>query len=630
MLQDFRNVIHSKPIKVLLIVVILSFVLWGVGDVLRSTYSGNIAEVENYGAITEIDLARQMRNEIGQYENVLGRQLTNEEIETMNIKRIALAKLINNKVLVAAAHKFGIEVNDSLALKYITKNPQFHNENGVFDKNRFKAIIANSNIAESDYINLLKQDIAVDLLVRATTYNVSLPDIIKSKVIDFYNQEKFVTSLYFPKNYNFPVTQASEDEIKEYYEQNKRMYLIPELRSFEYIKIVKQDVNKDINELELKQYYERNKSDYSKAESRNIINLLFTNEEDAQKSYEHLSAVGQDNIAMKAQEISGKELSEISLNDITKSNLPDEIKDQVFALNLNQISQPIESPMGWHVIYIGKINKDSYLEYEQVKSDIIKIINDKASDDKLSEVIEKISDDISEGKNLQEIAKEQNLAITKIDSISNNGRNKIGENLKLFGADPNLMTIIYSTDVGNISDVVKAKDGNFYVVTVKDIAPESYLSIDEVKKDITKFIVNNKRDQWLDEQVAVIKQEIDNGTSIMEIAKKMDVKAQKENFTIDDKFNMDDINNKNIWPNVVFLGVKGQVMNAVALKDGGHVIAVIDDLKIHENQDKDLPKKIDNMLYQSIFNELMQEMLTAAIKENPVKVFEQFEQLKAQ
>src|SRR4051812_2066243 len=99
MLNSFRSMAHSWVAKILMLLLILSFGLWGIGDMLRS--GGSAMEVAKVGgtAITGIELQRALRVETENVRRMLGDHDSPEIHKTLNLPQRALQKLINRKLI---------------------------------------------------------------------------------------------------------------------------------------------------------------------------------------------------------------------------------------------------------------------------------------------------------------------------------------------------------------------------------------------------------------------------------------------------------------------------------------------------------------------------------------------------
>jgi len=132
MLKSMRK--HARFFYVLFIIVILSFIFWGVGTVDKSG-APSVAEIgkEKITAEEYWQAYDQMRTKLREtYKDQF-----NEEMEKkLKLKEAVLSSLIADRVLAVAAGDIGLTVTDEELQDIITHEPAFM-RNGVFNRDMY-------------------------------------------------------------------------------------------------------------------------------------------------------------------------------------------------------------------------------------------------------------------------------------------------------------------------------------------------------------------------------------------------------------------------------------------------------------------------------------------------------------
>ncbi|MCP4803881.1 MAG: hypothetical protein GY884_00900 [Proteobacteria bacterium] len=147
MMEKLRMGTDSFLIQALFVIIVLSFVFWGIGDSGQKSYAK--AEV-NGKRITDTQFDNEMRSQ----SRRAGRTLGDDEYREM--ARGVLTSMIRTQVLVSEAERLGLEVSDDEVKRYIYTIPAFQDESGTFSK--------------ALYENYLKGTGNSDVAFRATLY----------------------------------------------------------------------------------------------------------------------------------------------------------------------------------------------------------------------------------------------------------------------------------------------------------------------------------------------------------------------------------------------------------------------------------------------------------------------------
>jgi hypothetical protein len=239
MLDNLRNFSQSFLFKTLVGIIILSFTVWGIGDMLRNRIKNNdIVRIgdKGYISIDELEIAKERY--IKQMKAANKQEIL--EILSPKLNPIILNSLVNDKLLLIAAENIGINISENLLAKQIKSDPAFLDDNKNFSKERFLEILRLNNMLEKQYIESLKNNMQAELLVNALKQSSLVPD----KMIEYVDEnsyKKIKASLYKVHVSAFePNDKITPNEIKDYYEKHKQQFATKPYRKISYA-VIKAD-----------------------------------------------------------------------------------------------------------------------------------------------------------------------------------------------------------------------------------------------------------------------------------------------------------------------------------------------------------------------------------------------------
>jgi peptidyl-prolyl cis-trans isomerase D len=179
MLNSMRKYATGWVVKVLFGVLILSFAVWGIGDVLRAPQTGvALAEV----AGSEVDQREVMREFDRRYQELqerAGGGLTRQQAVAFGLLNQALDQTIARRLVDAHARELGLTVSEAELAAAIRDNPALTGPTG-FDRSRFDTFLRSVGMTERDYVEALRQDTVRGRLVEGVTGAAAAPAVAPS------------------------------------------------------------------------------------------------------------------------------------------------------------------------------------------------------------------------------------------------------------------------------------------------------------------------------------------------------------------------------------------------------------------------------------------------------------------
>lgn len=256
MLQKLNERIQGLVAWIIIILVAITFTLFGIDYYMQSHHESNVEVNVNGQPITKQTLelsyrrARQSRDPAkitAVSENQLKQQILNE--------------LIVNNVSVQSARASGFEVSAAQADAAILSIPQFQEE-GHFSSGRYTEALNNAFFTPESFQKEVRQGMLLNqqrFALIGTSF--ALPGDIK-KFVNLYLQTRDYDYLQIPVQHFLNKTKVSEQEITNWYAQHKQSFLAPEQISIDYMQLSLQEIKKSIalSDTQIRRYYDENSS----------------------------------------------------------------------------------------------------------------------------------------------------------------------------------------------------------------------------------------------------------------------------------------------------------------------------------------------------------------------------------
>jgi hypothetical protein len=189
MLNSMRKYATGWVVKVLFGVLILSFAVWGIGDVLRAPQTGvALAEV----AGSEVDQREVMREFDRRYQELqerAGGGLTRQQAVAFGLLNQALDQTIARRLVDAHARELGLTVSDAELAAAIRDNPALAGPTG-FDRSRFDAFLRGAGLSEQAYVEAVRQDTVRSRLVEGLTGAAAAPAIAAERLLAYQGERR--------------------------------------------------------------------------------------------------------------------------------------------------------------------------------------------------------------------------------------------------------------------------------------------------------------------------------------------------------------------------------------------------------------------------------------------------------
>jgi len=483
MLNKLRNLTKTLFAKILIILIIMSFASWGIGDLFRSQANNHVAKINNY-KVTPQYLDYRTNIMVEQYKDRYRQYFSQEaEIDKNAMQIIALRAIVEEELIKSEAQYLGYKTNQMMAFSLLKKNSVFLDEQGNFDQRKLKSYITQNNLNEKNIFANISKDIINNIFDQSFSNKSFNFEKLYKLQSDFINQTRTIKliTLNSPNNLNYNIN-PSESELLDFYSSNKDNYLIAKNYSFELatVNCVAFRNKVIISSQEIQDQFDKNPSLYQIAEKR-YVKQIFANSEEKIKALHQSLESGKDfnQVALS----NNMKKKDIELGLYSEDQLYQSFAKEIFALALNSYSQPIKGPFNWHIFTVSKIHQAKQNSFTTVKKDIRKqLVNDKSCI-MAKNTFTNIQKNLAETFNLKDLAQKNKLSLEKFKKVN------LQEELRIsnFTIDEieQIKRQIANNQQLNRSQIITLSQDNHLIYNVSNINEARHPNIDEIKGLLT-------------------------------------------------------------------------------------------------------------------------------------------------
>lgn len=519
MLQTIRDRAQGIFAWIILILIIVPFALWGIQNYFDTGKEKPIASVGKR-EFFERDLLRLYEQEYAQY---LGRTPYNEE----QLKQQALDRLIDDEVLFQTATKKKLSLSDAQIAQFIKTLPFFQTE-GKFDEEKYRSLLATQGISIPQFVAQVRRNLMLEQLRRSITDSSFATENEAERFYQLQNQRRKIAYLSLPVDeQQITVTQ---DEIKAFYHKNQDQFLTPEQVSIQYITLSLDEIARNIqpSEDQLRAFYEEQKQAYTTPEERRVRHILIAVPSDAsaeikQEALEKAKQIkeklgkGEDfsKLAKQLSEDPGSKDKGGDLGFVRRGLMEKNFEDVAFSLAEGEISEPVETPFGFHIIQVTEIKPTQVKPYQEVRDQILKEVQKNEAENRFYEMGERLAQLAYENpQSLEPAAKSLNLEIQQSDYFSR-------QKGKGIAANPKIRETAFSEEVleGNNSEPIELNEGEVVIIRLLDHRPAQQKPLSQVAEQISRQLRQQKARQRAEAKAKEWLTQLQSGKSLQALAK---------------------------------------------------------------------------------------------------------------
>ncbi len=196
--------------------------------------------------------------------------------------------------------------------------------------------------------------------------------------------------------------QIDDSEIEQHYQAQAARYSTPEQVKIDYIEVTLEDVKKgiDVDRDEVYARYQDNLDAYSSAEIREASHILVkAGDDDSDQALSRITEirdriVNGESFADMAREFSedpGSASDGGNLGEIERGIMVQTFEAALYALEVDQLSEPVKTGFGWHLIKLHSISGGETKSFESLQASLEDEIRAELAESQIYDLVENLA-----------------------------------------------------------------------------------------------------------------------------------------------------------------------------------------------------------------------------------------------
>ena len=477
MLQALRDATKSNLMRAFLLILVVGFGMWGIGDIFRASPSDqdairvgdiNVSAIE---AATIFDQARRLY-----YPD-----LNNNEAIAQGLMNQVMGELVSRSLFEAEAARLGLVVTDEMAKNAIRRNPLFQDDAGNFNALLLRDILARRGIGEAQLLAEIGYAERRNQLVASIASGVRYaPPLAESMAawLAQRRQVRYAELAIVPDN----VPDPDNTSLAVWYDANQATFAVPIQREVTAVVLTPDHYlgAVSVSESDLRAGYEARIDDYVLPERRDFLQMVLPDLAAAEEVLTRLK--GGEDFAEIANEIGGDSIDDIRFTQVERGALLDNLGDAIFTGSVGVIADAIETPFGVYVVELIAVHPAETTSFDEARAGLVDEMQNESAINMVYDSITIFEDAQAGGATLEEAAE---IAKARVVTLPNIGRNAPpdtnGQDADDIATSTAFRGAVWQQPIGVDSGLIADENNTYFALRVDSETPQRTRGLDEVR-----------------------------------------------------------------------------------------------------------------------------------------------------
>ncbi len=500
MLDGMRR--HKGWLKWSLALVCLAFVFLYVPEFLTDGASGIqgpsptvLARVGDH-EISTMQFRRAYLQQLNNYRLQSGGDISEELLRQLGVDRQILQQMISEYTALTHAERLGLAVTDAEVRQRIITTPGLH-ENGQFiGEQRYIELLQSQNISPTLYEDDVRRQLLIERLQSAITQWVDISEDEIESEHRRRNERVRVDVVVFRGDEFRENVEVAETDIEALYEQEAAAYEVSEKRKLRFLLIDESALADSItpSDAEIQDQYNFNISQYStegQVRARHILLRIDDGDE---------AAVEARALELATQAREGADFGELArehsqdsasaeqggeLGMFPRGRMVAEFEATAFELDVDEISDPVKSQFGFHVIQVTEKQEESVQPLAEVRTELERTLKRQLATTRSAALSSAITAEVETPDDLDAAASSRGLEVRE------SGFASLGEPLLGLGMAPQVSSTAFQLELDQIAGPIATPLGPAFI-SVAEIQEPYIPALDEVRAQVREDVIRRK------------------------------------------------------------------------------------------------------------------------------------------
>lgn len=497
---------------------IVSFAIWGIGDIFRATPASTVAEVGDTTITVD-----QTRNAYTNELQRLGRQfrtvISPEQARAFGLDQQVINNLVTDAVLAEKAREMGLSVSDQLVAASIVNNPAFKGADGQFNRALFDQALRNINLSEAGFVQEQRSAMARLHLAEAIAGDINVPLAAREALNRYASERRASAYFLLTAAMAGDVPAPTAEQLQTFFNDRKSAFRAPEYRAVTAMALDAADLAKPdtVSEADARTRYEQQKANFGNPERRTIQQITFPSQAEAEAAATKIKEGATFESIATERNVSPQDLE---LGTFTKAEMLDQaVADAAFSLEQGAASAPIAGRFGPVLLRVTQIQPEAVRPFEEVAAELRQQVATERAQGQIERIHDEIEDLRAGAKPLADIAREKGLSLVQAPAVDTNGLDKAGNPVNIPSKDA-VVKAAFASDIGVDNEALRTGTGYVWF-DVTGIEASREKNLDEVRDQVAAQWREDQIAQRLSERARGLTERLEKGEAIEVVAQEV-------------------------------------------------------------------------------------------------------------
>ena len=494
---------HQRLMQLLLLILIVpSFVFFGVQGYERMAQnSQSVAKVAGQ-PISQGELDTAQRQQVARMQQTYGASINAAMFDTPEARAQTLDGLISQRVLLEQARKASLGTTTAQLQQAIGAIPALQVD-GRFNQDRYEALLAQQGMTPAVFESQMREDLAMQQLNGAIVNSVMVPKKVVDQFAAIVEQKRTVRPLTFKAADFASQVKLAPDAVQKDYDAHPDLFMKPESAKVQYVVLSADALARQVKvpEQDVRAFYEQNRKRYELPEQRRASHILIAVAKDASAADKAKAKAQADDIEAKLRAVPPADVAAAfaklakqysqdpgsaanggDLDYLGRGATVPPFENALFALKDKEISPPVLSDFGYHIIELTGVKPAEVKPFDAVKADITSELAKQMAQKKYADAAESFANGVYEqGDALEPTAQKFGLPVQTAENVTRTAAPTADPTSPL--ANQKLLTALFSADSikqHHNTEAVETSPGTLVAARIVDYAPATRRPLSEV------------------------------------------------------------------------------------------------------------------------------------------------------
>ncbi|MEQ8206701.1 MAG: SurA N-terminal domain-containing protein [Woeseia sp.] len=524
MLQNIRDRFTGGFAIAILALLCVPFVFFGINyNFIGAGYAAKV----NGEEISMFEFDDAYRRQLASYGE-FGGQLP-EQLRSI-LKQNVLNNLVWDEVVDQYLSDSGFRISDDMITKFIQSAPEFRVD-GQFSKDNYYAWLAERGLEPVQFEASQRIGLRQGQLQRGVAATAFVTPAEYRRYLNLVREQREVAIATFDVDSIAESIEINDGDVQAYYDERPGDFMSSETVDLKYIELRRDQLQQqlDISEQDLRDEYAAASNRYLQDEQRQASHILILSGDDEAAAQEQATAIAARvragepfaDLARQYSADSGTAERGGDLGLLPHSQYQGELADTVFAMRKGEVSEPVQSDFGFHVVRLDDIQAGGPLPFEQVRAELEQELRLRRADSMWRDASRDIADALFDADSIESLAGTVGLEVQQAEGYTRSGGAPFGNNQAAINT-------VFDDGVLNerqISDIVELDANRSVVIQVSEYHEAERKQLSEVRDEVVASIRDERARAILTEKSSALQAALRDGQPFSAAAEAVDASA---------------------------------------------------------------------------------------------------------